>query len=80
MLILVKNIKTTLALVKILIVLDFGQNLQKSRIWSKFTKMWILDKIAEMLIIVKIFKNVDLGQNLQIPRIWSKFSKKLDFH
>ena len=36
--ILVKIIKKTLTLVKIWINLDFGQNLQKSLIWSIFFK------------------------------------------
>ena len=36
--ILVKIIKKTLTLVKIRIILDFGQNLQKSLICSKFLK------------------------------------------
>ena len=38
LLILVKIIKKTLTWVKIWIIVDFGQNLQKSLIWSIFLK------------------------------------------
>ena len=66
MLILVKNIKTTLTLVKILIVLDFGQNLQKSRIWSKFSKnLDFYQSCWKISILVKTYQNVDFRQKLQ---------------
>ena len=38
MFILVKIVKKTLTPVTLLKNIDFGQNLQKSRIWSKFSK------------------------------------------
>ena len=62
MLILVKNIKKTFTLVKILIILHFGQNLQKSGIWSKFSKILDFYQICRKFsMLVKTYQNVDFG-------------------
>ena len=65
MLILVKNIKTTLALVKILIVLDFGQ---------KFTEISNLVKIYQNVDFRQNCRNVDYSENFQKCRSGSKFA------
>ena len=48
---------------------DFGQNLWKSRVRSK------LSKISSL---VNIYKNLDFGQSLWKFRFWSKLSENLD--
>ena len=55
-------------LVKIIEIVDFGQNFQKDWLWSKFSKISIL---------VKIWQNADFCQNIGNVDFSQKISKRL---